>query len=123
MKVRTTIVSLAATLAVTAAPAFADKPISPPGRTGGKASAPGQVCKAMSHRKSNHGKGKSPFAACVVGAARARQDAAAKAQQPGAAPASPARLCADQSHKKAATDAMSPFAACVSGAAKAQRGS
>jgi hypothetical protein len=122
MQVKTTIASLTAALALTAAPAFADKPTSPPAHAGGKASAPGQLCKSQSHKKTNHGKGKSPFAACVVGAARAIQDTA-NAQQSGATPTAPGRLCKDQSRKKAATDAKSPFAACVTGAAKAQQAS
>lgn len=41
--------------------------------------SPAKICKAvtpaLSHKKSNHGKGKSPFAACVSGAAKAQQDA------------------------------------------------
>jgi hypothetical protein len=119
MQVKTTIASLTAALALTAAPAFADRPTSPPAHAGGKASAPGQLCKGQSHKKTNHGKGKSPFAACVVGAARAMREAAS-AQQSGATLTAPGRLCKDQSRKKAATDTKSPFAACVTGAAKAQ---
>ncbi|MFL6065338.1 MAG: hypothetical protein ACJ72G_11775 [Friedmanniella sp.] len=113
-----TIATITAALALTAAPALADKPPAPPGKAKGTATAPGQLCKSQSRHKTNHGKGKSPFAACVVGATRAQRDAAGKA--PGAAHTPPAKLCADQSHRKAATDPKSPFAACVSGAAKAQ---
>src|SRR4051794_35446616 len=123
MQIKTTIASLTAALALTAAPALADKPTSPPAKAGGKATAPGQLCKGLSHKKTNHGKGKSPFAACVVGATRAIEDAAAKAQQPGATLTAPGRLCRDLSRKKAPTDTKSPFAACVTGAAKAQHAS
>ena len=115
------IATLTAALALTAAPALADKPTAPPGKAKGTATAPGQLCKGQSRHKTNHGKGKSPFAACVVGAARAQRDAAAKG--PGAPHTPPAKLCADQSRKKAPNDPKSPFAACVSGAAKAQRSS
>jgi len=112
------IATLTAALALTAAPALADKPTTPPGKRKGTATAPGQLCKTQSRHKTNHGKGKSPFAACVVGAARAQHDAAAKG--PGAPRTAPAKLCADQSRTKAVYDPKSPFAACVSGAAKAQ---
>jgi hypothetical protein len=84
----------------------------------GKASAPGQVCRNESRKKTNHGKGKSPFAACVVGVKRAEREAAAKSQSKSHT--APAKLCKDQSHKKDGNDRKSPFAACVSGAAKAQ---
>ena len=83
----------------------------------GKATAPGQLCKSQSHKKTNHGKGKSPFAACVTGTKRAR----AKHATDTSAKTSPGRLCKDQSRKKSATDKKSPFAACVTGAAKAQK--
>ena len=82
----------------------------------GKATAPGQLCKSLSHKKTNHGKGKSPFAACVVGATRAQAEVAATPAKHTA----PAKLCSDLSHKKSATDSKSPFSACVVGAAKAQ---
>jgi hypothetical protein len=116
MSLKTTFVSLTAAAALIATPALAaDHP--PAGH--GKATAPGQLCKSQSHKKTNHGKGKSPFAACVVGAARAQQEIAADATTL----TSPGRLCRDQSHKKSATDAKTPFAACVTGAAKAQQDS
>ena len=120
MQVKTTIASLTAALALTAAPAFADRPTSPPAHAGGKASAPGQLCKGQSHKKTNHGKGKSPFAACVVGAKRAQREAARTQDAQETEHTAPAKLCKDQSRKKAATDTKSPFAACVTGAAKAQ---
>jgi hypothetical protein len=71
----------------------------------------------MSHKKTNKGKGMSPFAACVVGAKRAQAEAA----KTPPTHTSPAKLCADQSKKKSATDKKSPYSACVSGAAKAQQ--
>jgi len=116
MNLRITTAAAAAALALLATPAFAAKPATP---GAGKATAPGQVCKGQSHKKTNHGKGKSPFAACVVGATRAQHEIA---EHPTTtAHTAPAKLCKGQSHKKAGTDAKSPFAACVSGAAKAQR--
>jgi hypothetical protein len=120
--IKTTALSLAGA-AMIAAPAFADRPPNP-GSNGnhggqGQKTAPGQLCRTQSHKKTNHGKGKSPFAACVLGAKRAQAEAAATPTTHTA----PAKLCKDQSHKKSATDKKSPFAACVSGAAKAQNDS
>ena len=114
---------MTAALALMAAPAFADRPPDP-GANGkhkgqGQTTAPGQLCRTQSRKKTNHGKGKSPFAACVLGAKRAQAQAAAQPQGTTTHTA-PAKLCKDQSHKKSATDKKSPFAACVSGAAKAQ---
>ena len=82
----------------------------------GKATAPGQICKSQSHKKATHGKGKSPFAACVIGVKRAQAELA---KDPSTKTA-PGQLCQGMSRKKSATD-KSPFAACVVGAAKAQR--
>ena len=114
MHLKTTLASLTAAAALLTTPALAaDQP--PAGH--GKATAPGQLCKAQSHKKTNHGKGKSPFAACVIGAARAQREHAKDPTQVTA----PGRLCEDQSRKKSKTDKKSPFAACVTGAAKAQR--
>jgi hypothetical protein len=114
MSLKTTFVSLTAAAALIATPALAaDHP--PAGH--GKATAPGQLCKSQSHKKTNHGKGKSPFAACVTGAARAQAELAKDPEQTTA----PGRLCKDQSRKRSATDKKSPFSACVTGAAKAQR--
>ena len=113
MRLKTTLVSLTAAAAMLTTPALAaDQPPAAHGKT----TAPGQLCKAQSHKKTNHGKGKSPFAACVTGATRAQTEMAADASNTTA----PGRLCKDQSRKKSATDAKSPFAACVTGAAKAQ---
>jgi hypothetical protein len=112
MHLKTTFVSLTAAAALLTTPALADQPPAAHGRT----TAPGQLCKALSHKKTNHGKGKSPFAACVVGAARAQAELAADTSTTTA----PGRLCKDLSRRKSATDAKSPFAACVTGAAKAQ---
>ena len=117
MHLKTTAISLSAALALSAAPALAKKPTPP--QKNGKATAPGQLCKAQSHKKTNHGKGKSPFAACVTGASRAQ--AQLRQQPKSSTTTAPGQLCKDQSHKKSATDKKSPFAACVTGAAKAQQ--
>ena len=116
MHLKTAFVSLTAAAALIATPALA---AGDPPAGHGKTTAPGQLCKTQSHKKTNHGKGKSPFAACVVGAARAQAEMAAK--DAPATLTAPGRLCKDQSRKKSATDAKSPFAACVVGAAKAQK--
>jgi hypothetical protein len=114
MRLRTTmIVSLTAAAAMLSTPALA---ADGPPASHGKATAPGQLCKSQSHKKTNHGKGKSPFAACVVGASRAQ----AESTTTTAASTAPGKLCKDQSRKRTATDSKSPFAACVTGAAKAQ---
>jgi hypothetical protein len=114
MHLKAAVASLTVAAAMLATPALAaEKP--PTGH--GKAAAPGQLCKSQSHKKTNHGKGKSPFAACVVGAARAQAESATTP----ATTTAPGQLCKDQSRKKSATDTKSPFAACVTGAAKAQR--
>ena len=60
MHLRTTAVSITAAL-ILATPALATQPTMPHG----KATSPAQLCKSMSHKKTNHGKGKSPYAACV----------------------------------------------------------
>jgi hypothetical protein len=113
MHLKTTIASLTAAVAMLTTPALAadQQPAAH-----GKATAPGQLCKAQSHKKTNHGKGKSPFAACVVGATRAQ----AESSTDDSTATAPGQLCKDQSRKKSATDTKSPFAACVTGAAKAQ---
>ena len=112
MRLKTTVISLTAAAAMLATPAFATPPTTPHG----KATAPGQLCKTQSHKKTNKGKGKSPFAACVIGAKRAQAELA----KDPATTTAPGQLCKGQSHKKSATDKKSPFAACVVGAAKAQ---
>ena len=119
---RNTTASLTAALALMATPAFADRPPTAGSNAQGQGqkTAPGQLCKKESRKKTNHGKGKSPFAACVLGAKRAQAETAQKQSSTHTAPA---KLCKDQSHKKAKTDKKSPFAACVSGAAKAQNDS
>lgn len=112
MRLRSTLVSLTAAAAMLTTPALAQQPAD----AHGKATAPGQLCKSQSHKKTDDGKGKSPFAACVAGAKRAQAEKTAKS-----AKTSPGQLCKGQSHKKSATDSKSPFAACVTGAAKAQK--
>ena len=124
MSVKSTIAAATTAAALVATPAFAGG--TPP--TGepqgkGKATAPGQLCKNESKKKTMKGKGKSPFAACVVGVKRAQREIHAESTTPAAEQehTAPAKLCKDQSKKKSSTDKKSPFAACVSGAAKAQR--
>jgi len=114
MRLKTTVVSMTAAAAMLTTPALAAHK---PPAVHGKATAPGQLCKSQSHKKTNHGKGKSPFAACVIGVKRAKAERATKPSTKTA----PGQLCKDQSRKKSATDKKSPFAACVTGAAKAQR--
>ena len=112
MSVKSTIAAATTAAALLATPAFAAD--APTGETPakGKATAPGQLCKNESKKKTMKGKGKSPFAACVVGVKRAQRETETKT--------APAKLCKDQSKKKSSIDKKSPFAACVSGAAKAQ---
>jgi hypothetical protein len=114
MRLKTTLVSLTAAAALVTTPALAAHK---PAATHAKPTAPSQLCKAQSHKKTNHGKGKSPYSACVVGANRAQAELA---KTPTVTTA-PGQLCKDQSRKKSATDTKSPFAACVVGAAKAQQ--
>ena len=114
MRLKTTFVSVTAAAAMLTTPALAAHQSPTPH---GKATAPGQLCKSQSHKKTNHGKGKSPFAVCVVGVKRARAEVAKDAS----ANTAPGQLCKGLSHKKSATDKKTPFAACVTGAAKAQR--
>jgi hypothetical protein len=114
MRLKTTVVSLTAAAAMLTTPALAanQQPAAH-----GKASAPGQLCKSQSHKKTDKGKGKSPFAACVIGAKRAQAELARKTSTKTA----PGQLCKGQSRKRSSTHGKSPFAACVTGAAKAQR--
>jgi hypothetical protein len=116
MHLKTAVASLTTAAALIATPALAAEK---PPTAQGKAAAPGQLCKSQSHKKTNRGKGKSPFAACVVGAKRAQAESAKSPKTKTA----PGQLCKDQSRKKSATDTKSPFAACVTGAAKAQKAS
>ena len=115
MQLKIAIASLTAAGALFATPALA---AGGPPEGHGKATAPGQLCKTQSHKRTNHGAGKSPFAACVIGATRAQAEMAG--DDAPATTTAPGQLCKDQSRKKRATDAKSPFAACVTGAAKAQ---
>lgn len=114
MRLKITAVSLAAALALSASPALA---ANSDDDARGKAAGPGQLCKSQSHKKTDGGKGKSPFAACVIGVKRVNAEVAAT----GSSDTAPGRLCKDQSRKKGAADSKSAFAACVTGAAKAKR--
>src|SRR6266508_4230158 len=97
MRLRTTVASVTAAAAMLATPALA---ADQPPTAHGKATAPGQLCKSQSHKKTNHGKGKSPFAACVIGAKRAQAEVVTETSTKTA----PGQLCKDQSRKKSATD-------------------
>ena len=108
----------ARTAAVTSAIALLATPAFGQGQSGensgqGQATSPAKICKSESRKKTNHGKGKSPFAACVVGNARQRNEA--DRQPDPSLQRSAKRLCADQSRKKDANDTKSPFTACVKG--------
>jgi hypothetical protein len=103
-----------AAIALLATPAFA---AAPGGK--GQTTSPAKLCKAESKQKTMRGKGKSPFAACVVGVKR-QDTEAAKTPVPNEQRA-PGQICADQSRKKAKTDPKSPFAACVHGVTEARK--
>lgn len=120
MRLKTIAVSLTTAATLMTTPALA---ASMPADAQGKVTAPGQLCKSQSHKKTSDGKGKSPFAACVVGAKRAQAELAADATTPEQTSrrTAPGQLCKGMSHRKSATDRKSPFAACVTGAAKAQQ--
>jgi hypothetical protein len=103
---RTTTATMAA-FALVATPAFAQE------GGQGQTTSPAKICKAESKKKTNRGKGKSPFAACVIGVKR-QQVEAQKTPEPNEQRA-PGQICRDQSRKKDADDTKSPFAACVKG--------
>ncbi len=112
---RTTAAATAA-IALLATPAFGQE--LPQGQT----TSPAKICKNESKKKTNHGKGKSPFAACVSGAKK--QQAEARREPNPSEQRAPGRICKDESRKKDANDSKSPFAACVKGVVetrKAQR--
>ena len=125
MRVKTTAASVTAAVALLATPALAQNPNAPGAdqQARGKTTAPGQLCKKESRKKTMRGKGKSPFAACIAGAKAAQTEIAAQADKPKAEQTrtAPGQLCRKESRKKTAKDTKSPFAACVTGAAKAQR--
>ena len=102
--------------AVTAAIALLATPAFAAGGGKGQTTSPAKICKAESKKKTNHGKGKSPFAACVVGVKR-QQNEALTTPDP-AEQSAPGQICKDQSRKKDKNDAKSPFAACVTGVTK-----
>ena len=108
---RTTAATTAA-IALLATPAFAQGQNQEP-RGNGQATSPAKICKNESKKKTNRGKGKSPFAACVVGVKR-QQVEAQNTPEPNEQRA-PGQICRDQSRKKDADDTKSPFAACVKG--------
>ena len=85
----------------------------------GKATAPGQLCKAESKKKVE-GQKKSAFAACVSGAKKV-QATAERTSVAKATKTAPGQFCKGQSKKKVEGQEKSAFAACVTGAAKAQK--
>ncbi len=115
---KTTALAASAALALTAAPAFAQETTTPKGQT----TSPAKICKNESKKKTNKGKGKSPFAACVSGAKKQQAEAMREPNQ--ASQKAPGQMCKNESRKKDADDTKSPFAACVKGVTvtrKAQR--
>ena len=115
-----TTAAMTAAFALLATPALGQEPQEP--RKKGHATSPAKICKNESRKKTNHGKGKSPFAACVVGV-KPQQREAERTPDPNEQRA-PGQICRDQSRKKDANDTKSPFAACVKGVVetrKAQR--
>ena len=89
---------------------------------------PAQLCAKESKKKTNGGKGKSPFAACVSGARKAQAEIRRNEQNPPKAKdktTAPGQICRTESRKRTAADKeagrKSPFAACVTGATKAQQ--
>jgi len=115
MGIKSKSAAVAAALSMIATPAFAqDAPTD-------QQKAPGQICKSFEKKKTNGGKGKSPFAACVVGVKSARTDLEKVAEGEKTKKSNPTTLCKGMAKKKGEMDEKSPFAACVSGAAKAQR--
>ena len=114
---RTTAATTAA-FALLASPALAqDAPKEPQGK--GQATSPAKICKNESKKKTTRGKGKSPFAACVVGVKR-QQAEAERTPEPNEQRA-PGQICRDQSRKKDSNDSKSPFAACVKGVTVARK--
>lgn len=85
----------------------------------GKATAPGQLCKAESKKKTE-GQKKSDFAICVTGAARV-QARAENTSVKKATKTAPGQFCKSFSRKKREGQDKSDFATCVTGAAKAQK--
>jgi hypothetical protein len=111
---RTTAATTAA-FALLVTPAFGQETEEPRGHD----TSPAKICKNESRKKTNHGKGKSPFAACVVGVKR-QQAEAQRTPDPNEQRA-PGQICADQSRKKDKNDSKSPFAACVKGVTETRK--
>ena len=104
-----------AAIALLATPAIAQEPQEPRGWD----VSPAKICKNESRKKTNHGKGKSPYAACVIGAAR--QEREARQHPDPNDQRAPGQICRDQSRKKDENDTKSPFAACVKGVTVARK--
>ena len=109
--------AMTAALALLATPAFGQDTQEPQKK--GQATSPAKICKNESRKKTNHGKGKSPFAACVVGATRQQREAQRTPDENDQR--APGRICRDQSRKKDADDTKSPFAACVKGVVETRK--
>ncbi len=108
--------AVTAAFALMATPAFAAAPEE--GQNQDQSTAPGQICKKESRKKTMRGQGKSPFAACVTGVKKVNREVAAEGSTQNMR--APGQICRSESRRKAATDKKSPFAACVTGAAQAQ---
>jgi hypothetical protein len=108
---RITTAAATAALALLATPALAQETTEPQGK--GQTTSPAKICKNESKKKTNKGKGKSPFAACVSGAKK--QVAEAQRQPNENAQRAPGQMCKNESRKKDSNDTKSPFAACVKG--------
>ena len=85
----------------------------------GKATAPGQLCKGESKKKTE-GQKKSDFAVCVTGAKKV-QAKAERTSVKKATKTAPGQFCKSFSKKKLEGQDKSDFATCVTGAAKAQK--
>src|SRR3712207_3978355 len=122
MGLKTKGVATVAALSLFAAPAVAQD------TTPTQKTPPAQLCAKESKKKTNRGKGKSPFAACVSGARKAQAEIRRNEQNPPRAKdktTAPGQICRTESRRRTAADKeagrKSPFAACVTGAAKAQQ--
>jgi hypothetical protein len=100
-------------LALSAGPAFAQKPEDKPAKGEKNMAAPGQYCKAAgAAKKKVEGQKKSAFAECVTGQAKLRQSA----DDEGEPTISPRQACKDAAKKKAEGQKKSSFATCVKAA-------
>ena len=113
--------AVAATLSLMAAPAAVAQETQEP-----SSKSPGQACKTMSKKKNSAGKGKTMFAVCVTGFARAEAKNEANEQRKarGQKPVRviPGQVCKSfKGQPKAPGQTKTPFAACVKGATEANK--